>query len=104
MEKVVLAHKHETEEWYRNGYIALIKRAEPLDFKEAKLLGFEFALKIAKVREERYSQGTVHCMMTMRWISNDGYRPVTIPYNTTHQYCAVGDDALERLLKNTFDL
>lgn len=51
--KVELAHRYEISQWYMPAYVALAKRREPLSIAEAERLGFQFTLKMARVRELR---------------------------------------------------
>ena len=55
VEKTVLAHKYHIEEWYADLYFALAKREGPLTIEESRRIGWETAMKIAWVREEKYS-------------------------------------------------
>ena len=55
VEKTVLAHKYYIEEWYADVYFALAKREDPLTIEESRRIGWETAMKIAWVREKKYS-------------------------------------------------
>jgi hypothetical protein len=61
MQKIVIAHKYEIEEWYEGAYVALAQRDNPLTVEEARTVGFEFAIKMAQVREKSYSAGSSTC-------------------------------------------
>ncbi|KLO13797.1 hypothetical protein SCHPADRAFT_827519 [Schizopora paradoxa] len=50
--KVELAHRFEIEEWYHDAYTALVRREHPLSYEEAHRLGFDFAFKMGRVRED----------------------------------------------------
>lgn len=55
--KVHLAIKYKVSEWLFGACLDVVKRPEPLTIQEAKLLGLEFTIKLARVRETRFSMG-----------------------------------------------
>ncbi|KAI5117707.1 hypothetical protein M0805_003196 [Coniferiporia weirii] len=58
--KVELAHRYDIREWLFGGYLALGKREEPLTVEEAARLGFDFAVKMARVREQLLRDKIAH--------------------------------------------
>ena len=48
------AEKYDVDEWLRGAYIALCQRPEPLEVEEAKELGFEKTILVARAREKRF--------------------------------------------------
>ena len=62
VEKSYIANKYSVTEWYEDAYFALAKREAPLTLVEAQKLGLEFTVKLARVREGRYTLGSpVNC-------------------------------------------
>ncbi|KAI5117708.1 hypothetical protein M0805_003197 [Coniferiporia weirii] len=55
--KIEVARKHDIKHWYVPAYMALAKRDKPLDIVEADRLGYDFAVKMAQVRERRLIRG-----------------------------------------------
>jgi len=51
VQKIEIAHKFGIQNWYIPAYKALVKRSEALSLEEATQLGFEFAIKLAGIRE-----------------------------------------------------
>lgn len=58
--KIELAHKYEIREWLFGAYLALGKRIEPLSVEEGHRLGFDFAIKMASVREQLLRDKIAH--------------------------------------------
>ncbi|EJC98678.1 uncharacterized protein FOMMEDRAFT_143095 [Fomitiporia mediterranea MF3/22] len=58
--KIELAHKYDIREWLFGAYLALGKRAEPLSVGEGARLGYDFALKMATVREQLLRDKIAH--------------------------------------------
>lgn len=58
--KVELAHKYDISEWYHPTYLALALRENPLSVEEAARLGFDFAVKMAQVREKVLKDKLLH--------------------------------------------
>lgn len=58
--KIELAHKYEIREWLFGAYLALGKRLEPLSVGEGQRLGFDFAIKMASVREQLLRDKIAH--------------------------------------------
>lgn len=51
IQKVELTHEFDIQDWYMSAYKALVKRSGALSVEEATKLGFEFAIKLAGIRE-----------------------------------------------------
>lgn len=51
-EKIVLARRYDIEEWMLPTLLKLAQRPEPISMEEARLIGFETALKLSAVREK----------------------------------------------------
>jgi hypothetical protein len=51
--RITLAEKYNVDPWLRPAYMALCHRPDPLEAEEAKQLGFEKTVLIAKAREKR---------------------------------------------------
>jgi hypothetical protein len=49
---IFLAEKYDVDQWFRCSYIALCQRHEPLEVEEARKLGFEKTVLVAKAREK----------------------------------------------------
>jgi len=58
--KIEIAHKFDIREWYYTSYLMLGKREEPLTVDEGLRLGFDFALKMAQVRERLLKDKIAH--------------------------------------------
>lgn len=58
--QIELAHKFDIREWLFSSYLALGKRAEPLSTDEGARLGWEFAIKMASVREHLLRDKIAH--------------------------------------------
>ena len=58
--KIELAHKYEIREWLFGAYLALGKRVDPLTVEEGHRLGFDFAIKMASVREQLLRDKIAH--------------------------------------------
>ncbi|KAL5519555.1 hypothetical protein ACEPAH_1238 [Sanghuangporus vaninii] len=58
--KIELAHKFDIREWLFGAYLALGKRLEPLSVEEGARLGYDFALKMANVREQLLRDKIAH--------------------------------------------
>jgi hypothetical protein len=94
LDKVVLAHKYGIKEWYLRTYIALVTRPASLTYEEGEKLGFDFALKIAKVREERYSKSWV-CVKTTKG-NDSGF--------SVHRNEPLSGSSLEGIIVRTFNI
>jgi len=55
---IFLAEKYDVDQWLRRAYIALCQRREPLEVEEARKLGFEKTVLVAKARE-KLAQGYI---------------------------------------------
>ena len=64
VDKLVLAQKYDIKEWYRDIYFKLVTRPNPLTDEEGERLGLKDALRISRLREERFSKGTVYPHIT----------------------------------------
>jgi hypothetical protein len=64
VDQVVLAVKHNVPEWLPPAYTAICQRADPIDIEEARRLGLETTVLLAKVREK---------------VRSDPVRPVVAP-------------------------
>ena len=53
--KVALSLKYDITEWYEDAYFNLARRSKPLEVEEAKLLGRDVAIKIARVSEQYFA-------------------------------------------------
>jgi hypothetical protein len=89
LDKVVLVRKYGIKEWYLKTYIALATRPASLTYEEGEKLGFDFALKIAKVREERHSN---------RWVCVETGEGSRISFHRNEPIC--GSD-LEAIIART---
>ena len=58
--RIELAHRYDIREWLFTSYVELGKRPEPISVDEAKRLGYEFAIKMAQVREMLYKDKIDH--------------------------------------------
>lgn len=58
--KIELAHRYDIREWLFGAYLALGKRLEPLTVDEGARLGYDFALKMASVREQLLRDKIAH--------------------------------------------
>lgn len=58
--KIELAHRYDIREWLFGAYLALGKRPEPLTVNEGARLGYDFALKMASVREQLLRDKIAH--------------------------------------------
>ncbi|THH08473.1 hypothetical protein EW145_g2676, partial [Phellinidium pouzarii] len=58
--KIELAHKYDIREWLFGAYLALGKRVEPLTVDEGARLGFDFAIKMARIREQLLRDKIAH--------------------------------------------
>ena len=58
--KIEIAHKFDIREWLYSAYLTLGKRDDPLTVEEGSRLGFDFALKMAQVRERLLRDKIAH--------------------------------------------
>ncbi|TFK74665.1 hypothetical protein BDN72DRAFT_893009 [Pluteus cervinus] len=49
--RFVLARQYKVKEWFTSAANELVRRAHPINFEEAQLIGFDIALKLAALRE-----------------------------------------------------
>jgi hypothetical protein len=97
IERVRLANKYEVTEWYEDACVELAKREEPVSLEEAEILGLEFWVKLARVREERFSKGT-----TARGQDDGSACCKRVGNPLTNR--PVGDDELRKIICNVFCL
>ena len=101
VEKTVLAHKYYIKEWYTDVYFTLAKRQAPLTIEESRRIGWETAMKIAWVREKKYSQAPARtCSSTVEtYGSRKGYNSGTCT-KSIHN-APMSDVELRRLVEDT---
>jgi len=72
VDKIVIARDYRVMEWFTNSLNDLARRKEPLELHDVDRLGWDYALKIAKVRESfttcqvpSYTCTNPHCRITL---------------------------------------
>jgi len=78
VDQVVLATKHAIPEWLPLGYAALCQREEPIEIEEAKKLGLEITVMLAKAREAvRKTSAADQSSNSFSSIGNNSIRPAS---------------------------
>lgn len=125
--KIEIAHKFDIREWLYNSYLTLGKREEPLTVDEGMRLGFDFALKMAQVRERLLKDKIAHPAAYQRLrpqlpvssasrasrtgtpptsnrISRANWSPGLIPYAFPGEYEEEDDIVLARAISDIFGI
>lgn len=104
--KLLMARLYDIKRWYVDIYLGLVKQPSPLTLTESAKVGWETAVRIAHLRERRYSEALTPCQRP-RTDSTSQYRAVesvTEVCNYSTKNAPVTDDVLKIWISKEFSL
>ena len=104
--KLLMARLYDIKRWYVDIYLGLVKQPSPLTLTESAKVGWETAVRIAHLRERRYSEAFTPCQ-SHRTGPSSLYRvagSVTRVCNHSTKNAPVADELLRVWISEEFSL
>ena len=96
--KLLMARLYDIKTWYAGIYLGLVKQPSPLTLIESAKIGWETAVRVAHLREWRYSEAFTTC--PQYWAAN---LPAGVCNHSTKN-APVTDELLRTWISNEFSL